>query len=195
MPLPFFVSRLAARTGCRAAWLLACAMATSGQAPAAELAARIAEQAVPDARDDPAPTLGFDRFFRQPIGARGLAIEPALQAADGRQVRLVGFMVSQERPLPGRLLLTPRPVRMSEHADGDADDLPPATVTVLFDPTQGDRVAVHQAGLVALTGRLSVGRVEDPTTGRVSWVRLHLPPQALSDNRLRAFEARRIHFH
>lgn len=130
--------------------------------------------------------LKFASFFRQPIGPRGLEIGDALRAADGRQVRLVGYMVAQEQLQAGRFLLTPRPVRMSEHADGDADDLPPATVTVLLDDSQRERVIAPQPGLVALTGRLSVGREEDAATGRVSWVRLQLAPQALAEHQARA---------
>ena len=57
------------------------------------------------------------------------------------------------------------------------------TVTVLLDAAQRDRVIVHRTGLVALTGRLEYGRLED-ATGKVSWVRLHLPPQATAAARL-----------
>ena len=82
-------------------------------------------------------------------------------------------MVAQERPTPGRFMLAPLPIRMSEHADGDADDLPPATVTVHLSPAQRDRIVAHHDGLVSLGGTLDLGRVEE-NDGRVSWVRLHL---------------------
>ena len=107
----------------------------------------------------------------------------ALRAAHGRPVRLVGYMVAQEQPMVGRFLLTPRPVRMSEHADGEADDLPPATVSVLLDASQHDRIVPHQSGLIALTGQLEVGRLED-LSGRVSWVRLVLGPDAVTETQL-----------
>jgi hypothetical protein len=123
------------------------------------------------------PELTFASFFRLPVGPRGLEVSDTLRRADGRTVRLVGYMVQQEQPVPGRFLLTPRPVQMSEHADGDANDLPPATVTVLLDASQRDRVPVHRAGPVALTGRLLLGREE--SAGRVSWFRLQLAPEAL----------------
>lgn len=143
-------------------------------------------RAEPAARDTPAPVvamaeaadLKFSQFFKSPIGPAGLELSDVLRAADGRPVRLVGYMVAQEQARPGRFWLTPRPVRMSEHADGEADDLPAATVTVLLDPSQQDRLVAHRDGLVSLTGTLSVGRVEDET-GRVSWIRLRLPPGAL----------------
>jgi len=124
--------------------------------------------------------LKFSSFFRHPIGPRGLDISEALRAADGRRVRLVGYMVAQESPTPGRFMLTPRPVRLSEDADGAADDLPPTVVTVVLDPGQRERVIAHQPGLLALVGRLQVGREEDPS-GRVSWVRLSLDPDAQAD--------------
>jgi hypothetical protein len=122
--------------------------------------------------------LKFASFFRLPVGPRGLEVSPDLRYANGRRVRLVGYMVLQEQAMPGRFLLTPRPVQLSEHADGDADDLPPATVTVLLDPSQRNRVVVHQPGPQALTGQLQVGR--DEQAGRVSWFRLQLDPEALA---------------
>lgn len=123
--------------------------------------------------------LPFSAFFRRPIGPRGLELSEALLQADGREMRLTGYMVSQETPQPGRFLLAAQPVRMSEDADGAADDLPPGTVTVLLDESQRERIVAHQSGLLALTGRVSVGRAEEPG-GRVSWVRLQLAPQALA---------------
>ncbi len=53
-------------------------------------------------------------------------------------------MVLQESPVAGRFLLTPRPVQMSQHADGEADDLPPSTVTVYLDAIQNDWPAARQ---------------------------------------------------
>lgn len=124
-------------------------------------------------------TLAFGDFFAQPIGPRGLTPKPELLAAVGREVRLVGFMVQREHAQPGRFLLTPRPVTMAEHADGEADDLPAATVTVLLDASQASRIVAHQPSPLALTGRLEYGPVEDET-GRISWLRLRLPPEALA---------------
>lgn len=123
--------------------------------------------------------LTFSDFFAQPIGPRGLEPTARLLAAAGQDVRLVGFMVQREQPQAGRFLLTPRPVSMSEHADGEADDLPATTVTVVLPDAQRDRIVAHQNGPVALTGRLAYGPVEDDT-GRVSWLRLHLAPEALA---------------
>ena len=123
--------------------------------------------------NEPALEMKFGAFFRQPIGPRGLEFSDALRAAQGRRVRLVGYIVAQERPTPGRFMLAPLPIRMSDHADGDADDLPPATVMVHLAAGQRDQIVAQHDGLVSLSGRLDAGRVEEGD-GRVSWVRLHL---------------------
>lgn len=124
-----------------------------------------------------APLLRFADFFQQPMGSKGLAMTPALLQARGHSVRLSGYMVQQEQPALGHFMLTPRPVRMSEHADGDADDLPAAWVMVYLDESQKDFAVPYQRGLLELSGVLSVGRLEEQD-GRVSWVRLQLQPEA-----------------
>lgn len=121
--------------------------------------------------------LRFREFFRSPVGPTGLEISDALRRADGAPIRLVGYMVLQENPAAGRFLLTPRPVQMSQHADGEADDLPPATVAVYLDPSQNDWVVPYVRGLAAVSGVLAVGRHEE-SDGRVSWVRLQLDTDA-----------------
>jgi hypothetical protein len=121
--------------------------------------------------------LRFADFFRSPIGTKGLEITDKLQQAHGQQVRLVGYLVQQETPVPGRFMFTARPVQMSEHADGEADDLPPATVMVYLDPQYQDWLVPHVRGPVALQGVLSVGRSQ-ASDGRVSWVQLQLGPEA-----------------
>jgi hypothetical protein len=127
----------------------------------------------------PAPVteLRFQDFFKLPVGAKGLEISSALRQANGRTVALTGYMVQQEVPGNGMFLLTPRPVQMSEHADGEADDLPPASVLVKLAPEQSDWAVPHVRGLIRITGVLSVGR-EEGRDGRVSWVQLQLAPDA-----------------
>jgi hypothetical protein len=120
--------------------------------------------------------LRFRDLFEAPIGPRGLVISDKLRAADGHTVRITGYMVAQEDPVPGRFFLTPLPVSMSEHADGEADDLPPSTVVVVMPPAERDLALPHTRGLLALTGTLRVGREEMPD-GRVAWVRLELDPR------------------
>jgi len=122
-------------------------------------------------------TLRFADFYLQPQGPQGPHMTETLRRADGMTVRLVGYMVQKEVPTLGRFMLSPRPVQMSDHADGDADDLPLALATVYLDPEQKEWVVPYTRGLIALTGRLELGRMEE-SDGRVSWVRLHLPAQA-----------------
>ena len=100
-------------------------------------------------------------------------------SASGQVVRLVGFMVQRELPLAGQFFLTPRPVAMAEHADGEADDLPATTVTVVLPEAQRERFISHQPGPLALSGRLEYGPAED-TSGRVSWIRLYIAADALA---------------
>ena len=152
--------KFAKRSSCRwsALALLACATWHAGAA------------------DEPA-TLRFADFFTQPVGRQGLVPGPRLLAADGQRIRIVGYMVASEWPRPGRFLLTAMPVRMSEHADGDADDLPPATLAVWLDPSQQSQVLPHRSGLIALTGVLRYGRHAEPD-GRIVWVGLQLDADA-----------------
>ena len=135
-------------------------------------------QALPETVSAQPLALRFQDFFTtaaQP-GAP-VTLGAALRQADGRSVHLTGYMVQQERPPLGRFMLTPRPVRMSEHADGDADDLPLSWVMVYLDPSQQDFAVPHVRGPIALSGVLHVGRMEEED-GRVSWVRLQLAPEA-----------------
>lgn len=132
--------------------------------------------------------LHFTDFFAQPIGPRGLEPSARLLAAHGKPVRLTGFMVRRELPQAGSFLLTPVPITMAEHADGEADDLPPSAVTVILATGQRDRLVAFQPGPMTLTGRIEFGAAED-ATGRVSWLRLHLDPAALAAEASRATPA------
>jgi hypothetical protein len=121
--------------------------------------------------------LTFKSFYKLPIGSQGLEMTDVLRNAHGKQRTIVGYMVQQERPSLGRFLLSPRPVQMSEHADGEADDLPAALVTVYLDASQNDWAIPYTRGLISLTGTIEVGRLEE-TDGRVSWVRMRVTPEA-----------------
>jgi len=114
-----------------------------------------------------------------PAGPRGLNPGKAVLALDGQRVRITGFMVTQEDAPVGRFFLTPVPLRMSESADGDADDLPLNTVVVLMPPAEQSLPLPHTPGLLQLTGILHYGRHELPD-GRVVWLRLQLDPRPSS---------------
>ena len=121
--------------------------------------------------------LHFKDFYRIPSGPKGLEMSASLVQASGKAARLTGYMVQQEKPTPGRFMLTPRPVQMSEHADGEADDLPASWVMVYLDPGQKEFAVPYTKGLLEITGVLSVGRHEE-SDSRVSWIRLQLGPEA-----------------
>lgn len=140
----------------------------------------LAQSAPAAAAPEPLPpvALRLQDFFQMPVGPKGLVISERLRQAQGRQVRITGYVVQQEVATLGQFLLTPRPVLMSQHADGEADDLPPATVFVRLDADQQDWAVAHARGLVEVTGTLDVGRQEE-RDGRVSWFRLQLAPEAI----------------
>jgi hypothetical protein len=117
--------------------------------------------------------LPFGDFFQLPVGSEGLVLNDRLLQAQGRQVQLNGYMVQQEKVAPGQFFLAQHPVLMSQHADGEADDLPPATVLVELALEQKDSFVAYTPGLIVIVGELDVGRKED-IDGRVSWVRLQL---------------------
>jgi hypothetical protein len=126
--------------------------------------------------------LQFKDFFVMPIGPRGLEMAPKLLALDARRVRILGYMAQQEDPHPGFFMLAPVPVDIAGASDGMADDLPPATLFVHLPPSQATTAVPHQAGLLVLTGTLSLGNREE-SNGRISMVRLQL--DAPSDDRAR----------
>ncbi|MEO5733610.1 MAG: hypothetical protein ABIN96_10585 [Rubrivivax sp.] len=119
----------------------------------------------------------------RPVGSRGLRPSERLLRADGQTVRLFGYVVGQQEPASDRFYLSPVPLVMSEHADGEADDLPPATVVVLLSTAGSARPMPGRR--IGLVGTLQVGRFEH-ADGRISWVRLQLPPAAPVDSSLPA---------
>ena len=133
----------------------------------------------------PVTEMRFRDLFRSPMGTTGIEISDKLRQANGQAVRLVGYMVQQQNAVAGRFMLAPRPVQMSENADGDADDLPATTVMVYLDPGLQDWVVPYVRGLVTVNGKLAVSRHEE-TDGRVSWVRLQLDADATRS--MNAFE-------
>ena len=118
--------------------------------------------------------LKFGEFFVLPVGARGLQFTDKLLQLDGQRVRILGWMVRQEAPTPGKLLLAPLPVQLCEHDSEFADDLPPSTVHVFVPGCHGQPVP-YTPKLLLLTGAMSVGNREE-ADGRISFVRLALDP-------------------
>jgi hypothetical protein len=144
----------------------------------------------PAAKPEPAPVIGtnqvsalpplpsgvvdleFKSFFKNPVGPRGLEMTETLRALDGKKVRLVGHMVRQCHPEPGRFLFAAVPVIMHEHEYGQADELPASTVLVQV-PHSKDKDIPFTPGRLALTGQLHVASQAE-ADGRVFHARLTL---------------------
>jgi hypothetical protein len=123
--------------------------------------------------DDTAPVdLSFREFYRMPVGPRGLEPTDKLLALDGRRVRIEGYVVQEEEPLPGLFMMAPVPVALAELADGPADYLPGTTVFVHLRSDDAKRKYLSfRAGLWTVVGTLELGGREEPN-GRHSFVRL-----------------------
>jgi hypothetical protein len=130
--------------------------------------------------DDAEPiTLELHALFKLPMGPKGLEVTQKVVDASGQKVRLTGFMVKHEMPTQGAFMLAPRPVQMSEHADGDANDLPASVCWVYLDSSQNKWLVPHIPGPVTVEGYFTFKRVE-ARDGAVSWFHLQLPPDAIS---------------
>jgi hypothetical protein len=124
--------------------------------------------------------LKFDEFFVRPVGPKGLTLTEKLRRLDGKRVRMIGYMVEQDKGVPGVFLFSALPIQLHDHDAALADDLPAAVVHVSV-PTCRDQRIPHARGRMLLTGVLSIGPRDEPD-GRVSNVRLALdPPQAFKD--------------
>ncbi|AAU91581.1 hypothetical protein MCA2188 [Methylococcus capsulatus str. Bath] len=127
----------------------------------------------PAAATVPAAELRLSEFFKLPVGPRGLEPTDKLRGLAGKRVRVHGYLVQEEEPLPGLVMLTPVPVTLAELADGPADYLPPATLFAHVSGDNADRTLAYRPGLWTLTGTLELGSREEPN-GRVSYARLNL---------------------
>jgi hypothetical protein len=113
--------------------------------------------------------LRFRDFFVLPLGDGEPKLTQQLHGLDGRRVRIVGYMARQEAPGQGVFLLTPMPMTLA----AAADDLPAATLYVHLPSALEGQIATHAAGLIALTGTLSVGNRQE-ADGHIYLIRLQL---------------------
>ncbi len=118
--------------------------------------------------------LDWKDLFRPP-GRYGLEYTERARSLDGKTVRLLGFMVRRDKPVPGTLLLTPYPMSLPEREYAQADELPPTTVLVTV-PDRAGQAVPYTPGPLLLTGTLRLGNREEPD-GRRFDVRLELDPQ------------------
>lgn len=128
----------------------------------------LATTAQPTAND-----LSFKEFYKFPVGPRGLEPTEKLLALKGKRVRVTGYMVKEEEPTAGLMMLAPLPVSMAEKEDGPADDLPPATLFVHPPAADKEKTIPYKDGLWQLTGTLELGNQEE-ANGRTSFTRLIL---------------------
>lgn len=115
--------------------------------------------------------LKFHEFFKTPVGPRGLEPTSKLQTLAGQRVRIIGYMVQNENPMPGVFAMTPLPVSIGDEDESLADDLPPSTLFV--HSTEKHKIIPYRSGLIQLTGILELGSAEE-TDGHVSSIRLKL---------------------
>jgi hypothetical protein len=126
----------------------------------------------------PPADLKFAEFYQHPVGPYGLQPSARLLSLDGQRVRIVGYRVDEQEPMPGVFKLTPVPVQLAEQEDGPADDLPGATMFVHLPQAGAGQRAPFQPGPLELVGRLELGAREE-VDGRVSYVRLLLDAEAV----------------
>ncbi|MEZ5275321.1 MAG: hypothetical protein R3F07_02940 [Opitutaceae bacterium] len=120
--------------------------------------------------------LQFRELFEMPIGPTGLEFTEKTRSLEGKRVRMLGFMVREDQPLPGRLLLAPFAFSLFTHEYGFAEDLPATTIAVTLDPAEVSGPVPFTPGLLLLTGTLELGNHEDPD-GRITAARLRLDPK------------------
>lgn len=114
--------------------------------------------------------LRFRDLIRLPVGPRGLEASDTLRALDGKPVRIVGFMVQQATPVPGRFLLSPLPAAIGDDDEGLADDVPPALLEITLATSHA--AIAHLGGLLQISGTLELGPHEAPGNPRIAFARI-----------------------
>ena len=122
---------------------------------------------------DGATELALRELYQMPIGPRGLVPSAKLLALDGRQVRVAGYMVAEDAPVAGRLILAPVPTQLVDEDEPESDDLPPNVIYVNF-PSAIQ--AQSMRGQIRVTGTLRLGAVAQPD-GRLAAIRVELSPE------------------
>lgn len=178
-------ARALRRATCTAIVLLAATSAVFGAAPRDPYAANadvLARQLRENGQLPPAPAhvteLRFQDLYRLPAGPAGLEFSDLVRRLDGQRVRVLGFMVRQQRASAGVMLLAPFPLVTSENEYGLCDDLP-ANVIFVAVPKYADIAVPFTPGPLLLTGTLTLGAREEPD-GRVSHLRLVLDPEQVA---------------
>jgi hypothetical protein len=119
------------------------------------------------------PLLDWHEVFKLPVGPRGLEPTDRLLHLKDQRVRIQGYMINEEEPVPGLFMLAPTPVAVAELADGPADYLPAVTVFVHLPDTTAQHILTYRPGLWSLDGVLRLGAHHEQN-GRISYVRVML---------------------
>lgn len=156
--------------------IVAPAVTASGADPLAvhadTLAGKLAQNGTLPPPDKGVTELKFRDVYRLPAGPQGMTFTEEVRGLDGRRVRVLGFMVRQQRATPGVMMLAPFPLTTSENEYGLSDDLPPTVIFVSV-PKYSDIAVPFTPGPLLLTGTLALGPREE-ADGRVSHIRLQL---------------------
>lgn len=112
--------------------------------------------------------------FYGPVGDRGLEYSEKLRSLAGRRVRLAGYMVREQSPVPGLYRVAGWPIVVETQGLCMSDDTPPNVAYVIVPPGAAPATpAPWRPGRLLLTGTLEFGpRAE--ADGRNSFVRLLL---------------------
>lgn len=153
-------------------------------AESVDLVARLAVEGEPPPLPVGVTELHFAEFFRMPAGRLGLEFTERLKSLDGRRVRILGYVVGNDVPSPGRFILSPYRITLATAADGPADDLPPAHAYVALPSTHAALDLPPLPLPVMIEGTLRLGAQQEADS-RVSWVRIEMDP---ADPRLRTSE-------
>jgi hypothetical protein len=127
--------------------------------------------------------LKFRELFALPVGPRGLELSKKAISLAGQRVRLVGYIVREEKPIPGVLILAPLPISIGDEDEALANDLPPSAVFVHFQDRAVAEAARQVTGPVSVEGMFSMGP-HDESDGHVSTFRIDIDSAAASAQRI-----------
>lgn len=122
--------------------------------------------------------LGFQEFYRNPVGPRGLEPSAKLLSLNGKRVRILGFVAEMERANKRNIIFAPVPLKPQPEEYGLADEIPATHVLVTI-PGNPETQVPLVPGALLLTGTLAVGQSSED--GESSFVRMVLDSPAAPD--------------
>jgi hypothetical protein len=174
MPMDIQTWASTLRDGLFVAMLLAlppCASASATDLPLRDVPTSLAVRKELPPPPEGVLELKFRELFRMPVGPRGLEPSDALLSANGKRVRLIGFMVREEAGAHDGFLMTSVPVATSDEDEGLADDLPPAMVRIIYAAPKRHAIP-YLPGLLQISGTLHLQSHLDSASQRISAIQL-----------------------